>query len=104
MTINESQDDQIVFTIVIEKKAQAFLKSVPKKTRRIIVDTIVELKLDPFPGGNKERLDCLHPPAVYRLHISRSFTVFYTIEQGEMLVKIDEITTIEQAHKRYSHL
>ena len=92
-----------MFAIVIERKAQAFLKKLPQKTRRIIVDKILELKQDPFPGGNKEKIDYPHPPAVYRLHVSRSFTVFYTIEQGEMLVKIEEIMTIEQAHKRYSH-
>jgi len=43
-----------------------------------------------------------HPPAVYRLHISRSFTVFYTIEHEENTVRIAKIMTIERAHKEYS--
>ena len=92
-----------MFAIVIERRAQEFLKKLPIKSRRILVEKINELKQDPFPGGNKEKLDYPHPPAVYRLHVSRSFTVFYLIEQGEMLVKIEKIMTIEKAHKRYSY-
>ena len=91
-----------MFTIVIERRAREFVKRLPPKTRRIIVEKILELKEDPFPGGNKEKLEYPHPPAVYRLHIGRSFTVFYVIEQEENLVKIEKILTIEKAHKEYS--
>jgi mRNA-degrading endonuclease RelE of RelBE toxin-antitoxin system len=76
-----------VFTIVIEKRAREFLKKIPRKSRRIIVDKIHELVHDPFPGGDTEKPDHPHPPAVYRLHVSRSFTVFSLIEEEE-LVKI----------------
>ncbi len=55
----------------------------------------MELKEDPFPGGNREKLECPHPPAVYRLHIGRSFTVFYVIES---IVKIEKIMAIEKVH------
>jgi mRNA-degrading endonuclease RelE of RelBE toxin-antitoxin system len=91
-----------VFTIVIERRAREFVKRLPPKTRRIIVEKILELKEDPFPGGNKEKLECPHPPAVYRLHIGRSFTAFYVIEQEENIVKIEKILAIEKAHKEYS--
>ena len=91
-----------MFTIVIERRAREFVKRLPPKTRRIIVEKILELKEDPFPGGNKEKLEYPHPPAVYRLHIGRSFTVFYVIEQEENIVKIEKILTIEKAHKEYS--
>ncbi len=91
-----------MFTIVIERRAREFVKWLPPKTRRIIVEKILELKEDPFPGGNKEKLEYPHPPAVYRLHIGRSFTVFYVIEHEESIVKIERIMTIEKAHKEYS--
>ena len=90
-----------MFAIVIEKKAKKFLKALPKKTRRIVIDKILELQEDPFPGGNKEKLEYAHLPAIYRLHISRSFTVFYIIETDEHLIKIERIQTIERAHKEY---
>jgi len=91
-----------VFAILIEKRAREFLKKLPQKTRRIIVEKIQGLAEDPFPGGNKEKLECSHPPVVYRLHIGRSFTVFYTIEHDNNVVKIAKIMTIERAHKEYS--
>jgi len=74
----------------------------PQKTRRIIVEKILDLREDPFPGGNKEKPDYPHPPAVYRLHVGRSFTVFYLIETDENVIKIEKIMTIEKAHKEYS--
>ncbi|MDK2990703.1 MAG: mRNA interferase RelE/StbE [Methanoculleus sp.] len=91
-----------MFTVLIERKARELLKRLPPKTRRIVVEKIQELAEDPFPGGNKEKLEYPHPPAVYRLHISRSFTVFYVIEHQESIVKIEKIVTIERAHKEYS--
>ena len=91
-----------MFTVLIERKAREFLKRLPPKARRIVVEKIQELTEDPFPGGNKEKLECPHPPAVYCLHISRSFTVFYTIEHEQSTVRIAKIVTIERAHKEYS--
>ena len=91
-----------MFTIVIERRAREFVKRLPPKTRRIVVEKILELKEDPFPGGNKEKLEYPRPPAVYRLHIGRSFTVFYIIEREASVVKIEKIMTIEKAHKEYS--
>lgn len=41
------------------------------------------------------------PPVVYRLHVGRSFTVFYLIDHEVNQVKIEKITTIEKAHKEY---
>ncbi len=91
-----------MFTIFIERRAREYVKRLPPKTRRIIVEKILELKEDPFPGGNKEKLEYPRPPAVYRLHIGRSFTVFYIIEHEESVVKIEKVMTIEKAHKEYS--
>lgn len=90
-----------MFSIVIEKRAREYLGKIQKKTRRILVDKILELQHDPYPGGNKERLDYPHPPVVYRLHVSRSFTVFYIIIEDEHIVRVEKIMTIEQAHKEY---
>ena len=91
-----------MFTLVIESKAEKFLKTLPQKTRHIIIEKILDLKKDPFPKGNKEKLTYPHPPVVYRLHVSRYFTVFYIIETDENVIKIEKIMTIEKAHKEYS--
>ncbi len=92
-----------MFAILIERRAREFVKGLPPKTRRIVVEKIQELAENPFPGDrDKEKLEYPHPPAIYRLHISRSFTVFYIIEPEENIVKIEKIMTIEKAHKEYS--
>lgn len=88
--------------MLIEKKAREFLKRPPLKTRRIVVEKIQELAEDPFSGGDRENLEYPHPPAVYRLPISRSFAVFYTIEHEETIVMIAKIMTIERAHREHS--
>jgi mRNA-degrading endonuclease RelE of RelBE toxin-antitoxin system len=90
-----------VFSIVIEKSAREYLGKMQKKTRRILVDKILELQYNPYPEGNKERLDYPHPPVVYRLHVSRSFTVFSIIKEDERTIRVEKIMTIEQAHKEY---
>ena len=87
-----------MFVILIEKKAREFLRKLPRKARRIVVEKLQGLAEDPYPGGNKERLEYPHPPAVYRLHISRSFAALYTIEQEERVVRIAKVMTIERAH------
>ena len=91
-----------MFTVLIEKKAREFIKRLPLKTRRIVVEKIQELAEDPFPGGDREKLEYPHPPAVYRLHVGRSFAVFYTIEHEENTVRIAKIMTIERGHREHS--
>ena len=38
---------------------------------------------------------------MYRLHIGRSYTAFYTIHDDTSEVRIREILPIDEAHKRY---
>ena len=38
------------------------------------------------------------------MHVSRSYTIFYRICEEEKTVKILNIMTIEEAHKRYGRL
>jgi hypothetical protein len=62
------------------------------------------LENDPFPGkgGDKELLNLRENVKVYRLHIASSFTAFYEIEGKTVFV--NEVLTIEQAHKKYNRL
>ena len=61
------------------------------------------LEEDPFPGshGDKEKLVLRGGIVLWRLHISRRYTVFYEIDTEEKLVIVQEILPIEQAHKKY---
>lgn len=74
----------------------------PEKSRRLIKERCHALSEDPYPGycGDKELLHLDYK--LYRLHIGRSFTVFYQICEKDKQVKIIKITTIEKAHKLYN--
>ena len=63
------------------------------------------LEEDPFPGnqGDKEKLVERDGIVIYRLHISRSYTVFYEIDTEEKLIIVHEILPIEQAHRKYRY-
>ena len=91
------------FKAVIDRKALAYLSELPEKSQRIIKEKCNALAEDPFPGkgGDKELLHLEFK--LYRLHVARSFTVFYQVCKKDELVKILEIATIDKAHKLYKH-
>lgn len=88
--------------MVIDRKALLYLSELPEKSQRLIKERCHALAEDPFPGqgGDKELLHIEFK--LYRLHVGRSFTVFYQICEEEQ-VKILEIVTIDKAHKLYKH-
>lgn len=94
----------MILNVVIDRKALKYLLELPEKSQRLIKEKCHALAEDPFPGqgGDKELLHLGYK--LYRLHIGRSFTVFYQICEEDKLVKILEITTIDRAHKLYKRL
>lgn len=91
--------------VLISRKAEKFIKNLPEKSQRIVREKLKTLRNDPYPkkGGNRKKLN-LPDYELYRMHIARSYTVFYRIVEGERVVKILDIMTIEQAHKMYGRL
>jgi mRNA interferase RelE/StbE len=90
----------------IEDKALEYLSALPEKSKRIVKKHCLALAKDPFPGkgGDKEALHIIGFRTLYRMHVGRSYTVFYHIFEDEKIVRILEIMTIEQAHKKYGRL
>ena len=92
----------VTYHLVIGKKNLEFISALPSKSKRLVIEKFKTLADDPFPGqGDKELIHRKGHKDIYRLHISRSYTAFYKINKDENMVKILEITTIEQAHKIY---
>ena len=92
----------VTYHLVIGKKALEFISALPSKSKRIVIEKCKTLADDPFPGqGDRELIHRKGHKDIYRLHISRSYNAFYRINKDEKMVKILEITTIEQAHKIY---
>lgn len=92
----------VAYRLVIKKKALEFVRALPPKSQRLVVEMCKTLADDPFPGnGDKEIIPRKNHEDIYGLHISRSYTAFYKINKDAEKVLILEITTIEQAHKIY---
>lgn len=95
----------MTFSLILWHELSDEINNLPEKTRRIIKTALKRLEEDPFPGslGDKEKLVLRDGVIIYRLHISRSYTVFYEINKEEKLVIVQEILPIEQAHKKYGY-
>ena len=93
------------FTLILWRELSDEINCLPDKTRRIIKAALKRLEEDPYPGsqGDKEKLILRGGIFIYRLHISRSYTVFYEINKEEKLVIVQDILSIEQAHKKYGY-
>jgi len=95
----------LTFEIVIEQARVDKINSFNEKSRRIIRAKLISLGDNPYPGhrGDKEKFSFKDGYILYRLHISRTWTAFYRVYDEEKIVKILEVMTIEQAHKKYGH-
>lgn len=96
----------MTFTVKVRNTAAAFIESVPIKSRRMITTALAGLEENPFPGsgGNKERIVLRQRRELYRIHIARMFTAFYSVDIRNRVVRVHEVLTIEQAHKKYGRL
>jgi mRNA-degrading endonuclease RelE of RelBE toxin-antitoxin system len=89
---------------MIDRKALTYLSELPEKSQRLIKENCRALAGDPFPGhgGDKELLHLEFK--LYRLHVWRSFTVFYQVCEKDGMVKILEIADHRQGAQVYRHL
>lgn len=93
----------MAYQVLLGDQPREFLDSADEKTYRICRQNLLKLEEDPYPGGgkgDKERLP-VDGEERYRLHIGRTHTAFYDIEEGSQEVLIHEIIDIDTAHKRY---
>lgn len=93
----------MAYRVLLGEQPHEFLDSADEKTTRICRQNLLKLEDDPYPGGgkgDKERL-LVDGETRYRLHIGRTRTAFYSIEEESREVLIHEITDIDSAHKRY---
>ena len=86
------------FKVLIHPKA---LNDIPPSRRNQIKAALKELN-DPFPGGNKSKIEG-YKEEIYRLRIG-SFRAMYRINSEKKEVYVYEFLTQEQAHKKYGRL
>ena len=95
----------MTFSVLLGDQPRAFLADADEKTDRIVRDNLERLADDPYPrpgagSGDRERLP-VDGREMYRLHISRTYTAFYTVHDDTNEVRVREILPIDEAHKRY---
>ncbi len=95
----------MTFKLILWQGLSDDINRLPDKTRRIIKTALDRLEQEPYPGtrGDKEKMVLKGGVVIYRLHISRSYTVYYDIDKEEKRVIVQEILSIEQAHKKYGY-
>ena len=93
-----------MYSVLINRDAQKYVDSLTEKSRRLVKKKLEMLKDNPHPGrADKKKLQ-LPNYDLFRMHVSRSYTIFYRIYEEEKTVKILDIMTIEEAHKMYGML
>lgn len=93
----------MTFNLLIEQKQIDRINEFDEKSRRILKEKLDALRDNPYPGnrGDKEKFCLKGDYILYRLHIGRSWTAFYRVYDTAKVVKVLEVMTIEQAHKKY---
>ena len=92
------------YAVLLSESVAEFLEAADEKSKRICKEKLGFLAEDPYPGGgrgDKEKLPIDGQRDRFRLHISRTWTAFYTITDDDKEVRVLEIVSINEAHKRY---
>ena len=93
-----------MYSVFINRNARKYVDSLTEKSKRLVKKKLEMLKDDPHPGrADKKKLQ-LPNYDLFRMHVSRSYTIFYRIYEEEKTVKVLDIMTIEEAHKKYGRL
>ena len=92
------------YEVLLGDQAREFFTVADEKTTRICKEKLGYLAENPYPGrgrGDKEKLPIDGRRDRYRMHISRTYTAIYTVVEDETQVRVLEIVSIDEAHKRY---
>ncbi|MEA1999882.1 MAG: type II toxin-antitoxin system RelE/ParE family toxin [Euryarchaeota archaeon] len=93
-----------MYNVLINKDAQKYVDLLTEKSRRLVKKKLEMLKDNPHPGRADRKKLQLPNYDPFRMHVSRSYTIFYRIYEEEKTVKVLNIMTIEEAHKKYGML
>jgi mRNA-degrading endonuclease RelE of RelBE toxin-antitoxin system len=95
------------YQVLVGDQPRDFLAEADEKTERIVKEHLRSLGEEPHPRPGAGRGDREQLPVdgreMYRMHISRSYTALYTIEENSQEVRVREILPIDEAHRRYGY-
>lgn len=91
------------YEVLVSEEARAYLDDLDEKSRRIVVANLRKLADHPYPArgpGDKEHITFRGREA-YRMHIGRTHTAFYRVDEEAGVVRVLEILSIGDAHKAF---
>jgi len=93
------------YEVLVSREVRDLLDGLDEKSARIVHENLAKLE-EPHPGrgsGDKERITW-RGRAVYRLHVGRTWTAFYDVEENDGVVKVLRLMPIDDAHREYGSL
>lgn len=93
------------YDVLVSQEVRDLLADLGEKSARIVRDDLEKLT-NPHPGrgsGEKERVTW-RGREVYRLHIGRTWTAFYDVEEVNDVVKVLRVMPIDDSHEAYGRL
>lgn len=98
----------MVYTVLLDDDAaQPYYDDLDSKSKRIVKENLEKLTDDPYPRPDSGLGDVEKVPykgkEAYRLHIGRSHTAIYTVQEEQQRVLVHELIDIDTAHKRYGY-
>ena len=91
------------YNVLLGEDALQYIEYLDQKSERILKENLGYLIENPYPGrgqGDKEQVT-VDDEEIYRMHIGRTHTAFYVVEEEVGEVRVFDIMTIDEAHKRY---
>jgi mRNA-degrading endonuclease RelE of RelBE toxin-antitoxin system len=93
------------YDVLLSDEAREYHRSLDEKSQRIVKENLEKLEEEPYPrpdagSGDREKVT-VEGEEMYRLHIGRTHTAFYVVLEDEEQVRVVDIMTIDEAHKRY---
>ena len=93
------------YQVLLSPDAETFYSELDEKSQRIVRQNLEKLADSPYPGrgkGDKEKLT-VDGEEMYRMHIGRTYTAFYLVDERDEEVRVVDVLSIEDAHKRYGN-
>ncbi len=95
------------YSILLSEAAREYFHALDEKSQRIVKENLEKLESEPYPkpgagSGDREKL-VIDGEEMYRLHIGRTHTAFYTILEPGDEVRVIDILSIDDAHDRYGY-
>ena len=93
------------YEVLVSQEVRRLLDDLDEKSARIVRENLRKCS-EPPPGvgqGDKERITW-RGEDVYRLHIGRTLTAFYDVEENDEVVRVLRVMPIDDAHMEYGSL